>query len=104
MEITGLELQEKIDNGDKLIIDLWMYGCSPCLRMKPIFEKVANENTSDVQMFTMDVKKNMDIAMSLGIRSVPTIVMFNGGNIVNRKVGVLLEHQINGLITEVLNG
>jgi thioredoxin 1 len=72
--------------------------------MKPIFEKVARENSNGVQMYTMDVDQNRDTAMKLGIRSVPTIKVINGGNITQTKVGVLQEQDIKGLVQELING
>ena len=104
MEITGLELEQKIKNGEKLIVELWATWCGPCKMMKPIFERVSSENTSNVKMYTMDVDQNMDTAMKLGVRSVPTIKVFNGGNVTNTKVGVLQETEIKGLVQELING
>jgi thioredoxin 1 len=72
--------------------------------LKPLFEKVSRENASEVQMYTMDVDLNREIAMSLGIRSVPTIKVFNGGEVVDTKVGVLQEQQIKGLVQGLING
>jgi thioredoxin-like negative regulator of GroEL len=72
--------------------------------MKPIFEKVANENTSNVQMYTMDADLNRDVMMGLGIRSIPTVKIFNAGQVVETKVGVLSEGQINDLVKELING
>jgi thioredoxin-like negative regulator of GroEL len=72
--------------------------------LNPIFEKVARENTSDVQMYTMDVDQNRELAMTLGVRSVPTIKVINGGNIVNTKVGLIQEQQIKELVQELING
>ncbi len=104
MEISSVELQEKINKGEKIIVDFHATWCGPCKMMKPIFEKLTTENTSEVQMYTMDVDLNRDVAISLGIRSVPTIKVFNAGQIVETKVGVLSEGQIKGLITELING
>ena len=104
MEITGLELEQKIKNGEKLIVELWATWCGPCKMMKPTFERLTNENTTNVGMFTMDVDQNRELAIELGIRSVPTIKVFNGGGVVGTKVGVLNEGQIKELVTELING
>jgi thioredoxin len=104
MEITGNQLQEKIKGGEKIILKLGTVWCGPCKVLNPIFEKVARENTSDVQMYTMDVDQNREMAMTLGVRSVPTIKVINGGNVVNTKVGLIQEQQIKELIQELING
>ena len=104
MEISSVDLQQKINNGDKVIVDFHATWCGPCKLMKPTFEKLTTENTSEVQMYTMDVDLNREIAISLGIRSVPTIKILNGGEVVETKVGVLSEGQIKGLVTELING
>ena len=104
MEISSVDLQQKINNGEKLIVEFWADWCGPCKMMKPIFERVANTNTSEVQMYTLNIDNNREVAMSLGIRSIPTIKMFNSGQIVQTQVGVLNESQINGLVTELING
>jgi thioredoxin 1 len=104
MEISSVELQEKINNGEKLIVEFWAEWCGPCRMMKPTFEKVANENTSDVQMYTMNVDLNREIGAALGIRSIPTVKMFNAGQIIETKVGMLSEGQINEMVKDLING
>jgi thioredoxin 1 len=102
MEITAKELQEKINNGEKLIVDFYGTWCGPCKIMKPAFEKVANENTTDIQMYMMDIDENKDFVLSLGIRSIPTIKTFNKNELVETKVGVLNEGQIKDLVENLL--
>jgi thioredoxin 1 len=104
MEISSVDLQQKINNGEKLIVEFWAEWCGPCKMMKPIFERVASTNTSEVQMYTMNIDNNREVAVTLGIRSIPTIKIFNSGQIVQTQVGVLNENQINGLVTELING
>lgn len=104
MEITGQELEKKINNGEKVIVELYANWCGPCKMLKPIFERVAEQNTTEVQMYTMDVDSNKEFASSLGIRSVPTIKSFNMGKVIDTKIGILHETQINELVTNLING
>ena len=72
--------------------------------MKPLFERVASQNTSNVEMYTMNVDLNKEIGASLGIRSIPTIKVFQNSNIIDTRVGMMNEGQINGILTELING
>ena len=103
MEITSIELQEKINNGEKVIVDFWGSFCVPCKLLKPIFEKVSSENTTDVQMYTMDVGNNREFVASLGIRSIPTIKLFSGGKEIQTQVGLQTETQIKQLANNLIN-
>ena len=104
MEITAEELKKKIENGEKVMVDFWATWCGPCRMLKPIFEKVTSENTTDVQMYTMDVDANRDIAISYGIRSVPTIKVFNNGEVVDTRVGVIQENEIKNIANNLVHG
>ena len=104
MEINSVELQQKIKNGEKVIVEFWGTWCQPCLAMKPIFEKVSKENTSEIQMYTMDIDLNKEIAIGFGIRSIPTIKVFNGGSVIDTKVGMLNETSIKNMVKELING
>ena len=107
MEITTEELKQKIENGDKLIVDFHGVWCGPCKVMKPAFEKLAEEyrkENSEVQLYTMDVDKNKEFATSLGIRSIPTVKSFSDGKEVYSQPGMQMEGQIKELVTNLLNG
>jgi thioredoxin 1 len=102
MEITEKELQEKIKNGEKIIVEMWAPWCGPCRIMKPVFEKVAENNQTDVQMFTMNIDENRSVAIDYGVRSIPTIKVFNNGNVVDTKVGVLGEASIKEMLSKLI--
>jgi thioredoxin 1 len=107
MEITTEELKQKIENGDKLIVDFHAKWCSPCKVMKPAFEKLAEEyrkENSEVQLYTMDVEVNQEFASSLGVRAVPTVKSFSGGKEVFSQPGMQMEGQIKQLVTNLING
>jgi len=91
MEITSVELKQKIENGEKVLVDFYGVWCGPCKIMKPTFEKIANqikEDGSEVQMYTMDVDNNREYASELGLRSIPTIKGFSKGKEILSEVGV----------------
>jgi len=107
MEITAEQLKQKIQNGDKVIVDFWAEFCGPCRAMKPAFERVSKQLMDEnygVELYTMDVEKNQGLAVELGIRAVPTIKSFDQGKEVYSKSGLQTEEQIKGLAKELLNG
>ena len=107
MEITTEELKQKIENGDKVIVDFWASFCGPCKVMKPVFEKLGDEyvkENSEVQLYTMNVEENKEFASSLGIRAIPTIKSFSGGKEFSSNVGMLQELQIKNLVSNLING
>ena len=104
MEISGIDLKEKIKNGEKLIVEFWAEWCGPCKVMKPIFERVSNSNENgDIKMYTMNIDLNKEAAIGFGIRSIPTIKVFNGGSVIGTKVGVLNETSIKDIVKELIN-
>ena len=107
MEITTEELKQKIENGDKLIIDFHAKWCQTCRVMKPTFEKLSEEyrkENSDVQLYTMDVELNKEFVSSLGVRAVPTVKSFSGGREVFSQPGLQMEGQIKQLVSDLING
>ena len=101
MEITNSELKEKLNNGEKVIVEFWAPWCGPCRMLKPVFERVASSNKTDVQMYTMNIDEgnNKDIASQYGIRSIPAIKSFNGSEVINTSVGVVSEQSIKEMVT-----
>ena len=102
MEITSTELKQKIKNGDKLMVDFWAIWCGPCSMMKPVFERVASNNDTEVQMYTMDIDQNRDYVQTLGIRSIPTIKLFNDKKVSETVVGVMSEEKIKSLVKSLI--
>ena len=104
MEINASELRKKIANGEKVMVEFWATWCGPCRMMKPVFEAVAKQNESGVQMYTMDVDSNRELAGELGIKSIPTVKVFSNGELVETKVGMLQEGHIKGMLNNLING
>ena len=105
MKLTSEELQSKIESGEKFIVDLYADWCGPCRMMGPIIDKVSNqlkEQGHEVSVYKFNIEEDKDMAMRLGVRSIPAIKGFNGGENVINKVGVLSEAQLMDMVKEVL--
>lgn len=91
MEITTEELKQKIENGEKIMVDFWGTFCGPCKVLKPVFESVSEivkEDSSSVNLYTFNIETDMGYMRELGIRSVPTIKGFSNGKEIFSEVGI----------------
>jgi thioredoxin 1 len=101
-ELTTDELKQKLDNGDKVLVDFFATWCGPCKALIPVLESISND-FAGVELIKMDVDQNMDLAMELGIRSVPTVVLFEGRKEVLRTTGANTKTFYEKVITESFN-
>jgi thioredoxin len=85
-EVTIEELKELQIGGKKILADFKAKWCVPCKNLIPRLESLSNEY-GDVVFVTIDVDDNRDNCMELGIRSVPTVMIFNGETLIDRSQG-----------------
>lgn len=98
-----LENYESLKNGElPLVIDFWATWCGPCRMIAPIVAQLAEEYDGKVVIGKCDVEECEDIAVDLGIRNVPTLLFFKGGEIVDKMVGAAnkakIQEKIEGLL------
>lgn len=86
-EITIKELQELQEEGKKILVDIKAKWCVPCKQLIPRLETIENEY-ANVEFVMIDVDDNRDYIMDLGIRSVPTVMIFDGNTLVDRSQGI----------------
>ena len=75
-----------IDKKEKVLVDFYASWCGPCKMLAPILEEISKE--VDVQICSVDVDDNFDLAKSYGVMSVPTLILFNNGIDVKRAIGL----------------
>lgn len=81
---------ETLKNGElPLVVDFWATWCGPCRMIAPIVEELAKEYDGKIVVGNCDVEENDDIAAEYGIRNIPTILFFKGGQVVDKTVGAL---------------
>ena len=79
------------------LVDFWATWCGPCRMVAPIVEELASE-TPDVTFAKVDVDENPDVAMGLGITSIPTLMLFKDGKLVDRLIGARPKQDIKQMI------
>ena len=87
VEITT-ENFDQYKNGElPLVVDLWATWCDPCRKIGPIISELANEYDGKLVVGKCNIEDNDDIAMQFGVRSIPTVLFFKGGQLVDKFVG-----------------
>jgi len=90
---TGREISPDALKGKVVLIDFWAPWCGPCRALTPVLEEVADEN-SNLVVAKMNTDENPDTASQHGIMSIPTMMIFKKGQLVDRLVGALAKPQI----------
>lgn len=81
---------EEVVNSDvPVLVDFWAEWCAPCKMIAPIVEQLADEYDGKVKVAKLDVDSNPKVAMTFGIRSIPTLLIFKGGSPVDQVVGAV---------------
>lgn len=89
LEITDATFEEKVLKSDKpVMVDFWAAWCGPCRMVGPIIEDISNEYEGKAVVGKLDVDANQEFAAKYGVRNIPTVLIFQNGEVVGRQVGV----------------
>ena len=104
VEITDSNF-EKIINSDKpVLVDFWAEWCGPCKMIGPLVEELANEFEGKAIIGKVDVDTNPEVSAKFGIRSIPTLLVFKNGEIVDKQVGAVPKSVLSEKIeTQLVN-
>ncbi|GAB2623714.1 thioredoxin [Belliella aquatica] len=89
IEITDSNFEEIMKSEQPILVDFWAEWCGPCKMIGPVVEELAGDYEGKAVIGKVDVDSNPAVAAQFGIRSIPTLLFFKGGQIVDKQVGAV---------------
>jgi thioredoxin 1 len=103
LELTDANFEAQALKSDvPVLVDFWAEWCMPCKMLAPTIEEIANDYQGRIKVGKTDTDSNRQTAMKFDIRAIPTVVLFNGGKVVKKFVGLQQKADFAAAIDEVL--
>lgn len=100
-EVNMQNFDEEVLASDvPVLVDFWAAWCGPCRAQAPILEQLESELDGKVKLVKLNVDESPEAAMAYGVASIPTLILFKGGNVANKAIGLHSASDIKAMISE----
>ena len=96
-KVTSQNFDQVINENEKVLVDFFATWCGPCKMLAPIVEKLSEEEPS-VKVVKVDVDEESELAIRFGISSIPTLLMFKNGKLVDKQIGYRSLEQLKQMV------
>ncbi|WP_243546583.1 thioredoxin [Pseudodesulfovibrio tunisiensis] len=101
IQVTDSNFEEEVLNCDlPVLIDFWAPWCGPCRAMGPVIDELADEYAGQVKIAKMNVDENSATPGKYGIRAIPTLILFKGGEVLDQSTGAVSKSSIKEMISK----
>lgn len=101
--VSGDQFEEQVLKSDiPVMVDFWAEWCGPCKALSPTIDAIAEEYAGKIKVFKLDVQTEAALASKYGVSSIPTLLIFKGGEISERLVGLQPKGNITARIDTIL--
>ena len=103
VEITDENFEAEVKNADvPVLLDFWAEWCMPCKMLAPVIDEIADDFAGKIKVGKLDTDNAREAALEFGISAIPTLIIFNKGEVVNRFVGLQQKSDLVEAINELL--
>lgn len=101
--VSDQEFEQQVVQADQpTLVDFWAEWCGPCKMIAPVLDELADEYDGQVQFVKLNVDENPSTAMKFGVRGIPTLLLFKGGQPVDQIVGAVPKAAVKKKLEQVL--
>ena len=102
-KVTDASFDKEVLNSSKpVLVDFWAEWCTPCRQIAPALDELSNELGSKISIAKINIDENPNVPMKYGVKSIPTLMIFKGGQVAATKVGALSKQRLKEWIDSTL--